>query len=181
MFGFDPLSKEWQELRVCSCGSAIIEQGSAGFWDGKQFRAFLDFTLLNAQTAVIKFVSPIDFVIRTQGFFIVEGECLFEAVLGGVEGGSFSVDVPTFGKNRSSKRPIPNYERQITLKTGGTITGGSVSEVVRIKTSDNSHQAVTVGNENSNIRFLPAGTYYLRFTATGTVRGVYTLEWEEKP
>ena len=40
---------------------------------------------------------------------------------------------------------------------------------------------VTIGGEGEHSRFLPAGTYYLRFTAVSTLTGVYTLRWEEHP
>lgn len=181
MDNFDYKNKKWMTPRSTRYGGLFVENTHLGFVEGKEFRAFHDFSLANNGVSVLKFYAPIQFILHEQGFSLIEGELKFEALLGGTEGGSFSTAVPIFGKNRSSERPEPYYERQIVLTTGGTHTGGTNSETVRLKAANNSNFASTVGGVSTNIRFLPAGTYYLKFTATGATRGVYSITWEERP
>jgi len=181
MNAYDYKNRVWRTLRSNRYAALFVETIHTGFVEGKEFRSFFDFSLSTGEVKVIKFVSPVPFIIHFQSFNVVEGELEFKSIAGATEAGTFNQAVPIFGKNRSAERPEPYYEGQITLNSGGTITGGVNSETVRLKTSGVSAHASTVGTDVTDVRFLPAGTYYLQFTATGTTRGVYTLSWEERP
>lgn len=179
---FNYVSKVWQTIRGTREGALLVETAHAGFFDVREFRMFFDFALTNGQTAVLKFVSPINFVLHSQAFAVDNGALLFEAAVGGSEGGTFSTTVPAFGKNRTNERLIPDYVKQVSVATGGTHTGGTVVEKVRLKTVNATGQQATVGAGEEDERALPPGTYYLRFTANGSdVAGIYYLIWEERP
>lgn len=179
---FDYVSKVWRVIRSTKEGAVLVENAHAGFFDGRMFRSFFDFNLTEGTSAVVKFNSPVNFILHSQNLVLDAGEILFEASLGGSEGGSFNTSVPSFGMNRTSERLTPSYEAQVSQLAGGTHTGGTIAERVRLKTAAQQNSRQTVGGSLSDARALPPGTYYLRFTSTsGTSTGIYYLIWEERP
>jgi len=163
-------------------GTPELVTGDSEFRDGREFRAYLELSVGAGLTTVIRVTAAAPFTLTKQALSIDDGTMRFAAIAGtGTPGGSFSVPIPTIGKNRQLTRPTPFYVSQVVLETGGTITGGTEVEVFRLKAAAQSQQQTTVGGSIETLRALPAGTYYLKFEnlATGTVAGVYTLEWAE--
>jgi len=150
------------------------------FDEGREFRTFFAFAGATSSVKVIKVVFPCDFVLHLQDFMLNDGELKFEAVVGGDEAGSYNVALPKVGVNRTAERPLPLYESQASLTTGGTHTNGTVVELVQLKTSSATAQDSTVGGSLHDLRALPAGTYYLRFTAVAATKGIFALRWEER-
>lgn len=157
-----------------------VDVGQTGFFAGREFRTFKEFNLADTTSLVIKIVSPINFIIFGASLNLVEGEIRVESLTGGTEGGSFSDSLPVYARNAMSEVPAV-YTPQIVMTSGGTLTGGAIRDVLLNKTSGNSNFASSVGVEQSDERGLPAGTYYIKLTATGTSRGVFSLRWEERP
>lgn len=183
---FDYIKKLWREHRSTKDGVALIDASHAAFYDGREFRTQFDFSLTNGQTAVLKVVLAVNTALHLQSFSLDEGELLFEAAILGTEGGTFGTALPIFGTNRTDERPQlaagGYYAAVNTITTGGTHTGGTVTERVRLNASQSPAQRNTVGNTVNDSRLLPPGIYYLRFTGTGTItRGIYTLREEERP
>ena len=172
----DPMDESGSRSRV------RVDVGQTGFWEGREFRSFLELNIAQGATQVVKVVSPVNFVLFQQSISVDAGGIKFSAVTGGTEGGSYSTSLPVIGKNRMTDRPTPYYEAQITLATGGTHSGGTVVEIVRVVAANATAQQSTVGGEISSERGLPAGTYYLKFEniSNGATTGVYSLFWEER-
>jgi hypothetical protein len=80
-------------------------------------------------------------------------------------------------------RKAPFYSSQVTIASGGTVTGGTVVELFRVTAANATAQQQTVLGAASTERGLPAGTYYLRLENIGNsaATGVYSLIWEERP
>lgn len=159
-----------------------VDQGQTGFFEGREFRSFIELNIAAGTNIVLKFVSPIDFILFEQRLVVDAGSCKFSAITGGTEGGTYNTSLPIIGKNRMASRPSPYYNPQITISTGGTITGGTIVEVVRVVAANATAQQQSVGGINDSERGLPAGTYYLKFEnfGSGPVTGVYSLIWEER-
>jgi hypothetical protein len=69
----------------------------------------------------------------------------------------------------------------ITFGKGGTVTGGQVAEVLRMK-AGSGNQRSSVGGGVGSERGLPAGVYLLKFSApSGDITGTISLVWEERP
>jgi hypothetical protein len=99
--------------------------------------------------------------------------------VGGAEGGTFT-PVAIWGKNRMTEQP--EYIGQVSINTGGSVAGGQVAEVLRIKASGATAQRVSVGNTAGSERGFPPGDYYLKLSAIGgNVTGTFALVWEERP
>ena len=157
-----------------------VDVAQTGFFRGREFRTFYEFSIAAGNSVTLKVNSPIDFILFSQSLTVDSGDIRFSAVVGATETGSFTTDLPIIGKNRMSTIPQPPYVCPITIKNGGTITGGTVVEVFRIHTSAATGQEATVGGVQGSERGLPAGNYYLTLqnTGTGTATGVYRFWWE---
>lgn len=160
-----------------------VDQGQTGFFEGREFRSFIELNIAAGNNIVLKFVSPVDFILFEQRLVIDAGSCKLTASTGGTEGGTFSTSLPIIGKNRMASRPTPFYTAQATIVTGGTYTGGTAVEVVRVVAANATAQQQSVGSGQDSSRGLPAGTYYLKFEnfGSGSVTGVYSLAFEERP
>lgn len=159
-----------------------VDTGQTGFFEGREFRSFIELNIAAGANVVLKFVSPVDFILFEQRLVVDAGSCKFTAITGGTEGGIYSTSLPIIGKNRMASRLSPYYSPQITISTGGTITGGTVVEVVRVVAANATAQQQSVGGINDSERGLPAGTYYLKIEniGSGAVTGTYSLTWEER-
>ena len=156
-----------------------VDSGQTGFFERREFRISQELSIPTATPLVIKFSSPVNFILWEQVVVCDANTLKFEAVVGGTPGGTFT-PIPIWGKNRMTEQP--EYAGQITVSSGGTVTGGSVAEVLRIKSANATAQQSSVGLTVSSERGLPAGDYYLRLTAEGgTATGTISLVWEERP
>lgn len=132
---------------------------------------------------MLRFTANTEFQLTGQFLVASEGDISMEPIVGGTGGGSFSTTIPVWGKNRSKFRPQPIYTPQVAVDTGGTVSGGQVSETLRAKTSGATAQQQSVGGTIETKRDLPAGVYYLRFTnnAGSAAQAIFALEWNEIP
>lgn len=70
----------------------------------------------------------------------------------------------------------------VVLTAGGTHTGGTELDVVRLKTASNNTQVSTVGDTEGDERGISPGTYYFRLTSLSAeaVTGTLHLAWEQR-
>jgi len=157
-----------------------VDTGQTGFFERREFRISQELSIPVDTPLVIKFSSPVNFILWEQVIACDAHLIKFEAVVGGTPSGAFSTPITIWGKNRMDEQPA--YIGQVTISTGGSVTGGQVAEVLRIKSGNSTAQQASVGSTVSSERGLPAGDYYLRLTADGgTATGTISLVWEERP
>ncbi len=164
-----------------------VDVAQTGFFDGREFRISYPLSIATTSEVVLKFVSPIDFILQNQNLSSDSEGIIFRAYRStqGTEGGTFGTSVDVFANNFQAK--APNYARQVTLTTGGTFTpdgGQDAVETIRVRVNGATAMSSTVGAVAQGERGLAAGTYYLVFsniTGSGTALGVYDLIWEERP
>lgn len=160
-----------------------VDVAQTGFFEGREFRTFREFSIPSGQSLFIKFSSPVDFILFEQSLTVDAGSVRFTALAGATDATPFDTALPVIGKNRMSVRPEPYYLPTVTVATGGTITGGTIVEVFRVIAANSNAQHQTVGGAAQTERGLPAGSYHLRIENIGnsTATGVYSLFWEERP
>lgn len=160
-----------------------VDVAQTGFFEGREFRSFYEFNIPQGQSATVRFSSPVDFILFQQSLSVDAGGIRMTARAGATPGGTFNNALPVVGKNRMASRPQPYYEPQSTVTTGGTTTGGTVVEVVRLVAAGATAQEATVGGQFADERGLPAGDYYITLEniSNGAATGVYSLFWEERP
>lgn len=172
-----------------------VDEEEIGFYDGREFRTFREFNSSGAATSiaagatyVIKAVVPIDIVLVQLSAHFDNGTVRIETVVGGTEGGSFTDIFPILGANNMAGQRAKVvgggfYLPTVTLSGGGTHTGGTVIDVIRLRTANATAQATTVGATTDSKRGVSANTYYFRITniSASIAEGVFSARWEEKP
>lgn len=156
-----------------------VDVAQTGFFAGREFRTFKEWTTATTATYVIKAVVPLDIILFELNVQPDEGAVRVETLVGGVEGGTFDESLPAFSTNTMTEKPQPPYVNQVALTAGGTLTGGTLLDPLRAKTSGNSNFASSVGATAAE-RGVGPGTYYFRITLTGFI-GTFKARWEERP
>lgn len=179
-YGYDYSNKKWRAARLTRHGAMFAEIAALGYVEGRQFKSFYDFSLTTAQEVVFKFVSPVDFEIISEWASITEGEIEIKVYKGGTPSGTFNSAAPVIGQNLSTERPLPYYESLVTLASGGTHTGGTQLETVRVKSANATAFQSSVGALGIEKWFFPADSYYIHIKCITASKGVYNLRWEER-
>lgn len=162
-----------------------VDAAQTGFWEGREFRSFWEFSIPSGATQTLRFSSPVNFVLFEQALLVDSGSIRLAVRSGSTSTGAYDTSVPIIGKNRMTSRPKPYYANQATFMTGATasFSGGDVVDVARLVASQATSGQQSVGGSDKDERGLPAGAYHLSFTNFGnsTATGLYKLFWEERP
>jgi len=155
----------------------------ASFFAGTQFRVFREITLGAGASMVLKLDRTCDIIIRGFDLDVSAGELKAEIFSGATTGGSFSEAVTIFPKNLSSSLPTPVYKTQAVMTTGGTISGGTLIDVLRVKTSNATGQVASIGGKIEDQYGAPAGTGYYKISNPGNsdATAIFKMWWEELP
>lgn len=155
-----------------------VDNAQTGFWENREYR----FDLEVSAPIVVKFSSPINFILQFQSLNSHDGEATFTAyrAADGTPGGTFSpAGISNLPNNAMDN--VPAYSKQITITSGGTFTpnGGAIArEFIKAVAATATAQQTTVGGGAVPERGLPPGDYYLMFTGTDAS---YRLVYEERP
>lgn len=149
-------------------GAALTQELTLGFFEGHCYRAFKSFT----GATQMRFVATKPFMLTFQELYVDAGAAVATITVGSTAGGSWTPLATKFPRNGVvSPQPTPS----VATEEGGTITGGTVRDVLRV----NSGGGASAKSESPSVRLLPAGTYYIAITVTGSTSGVYAIEFEE--
>lgn len=151
--------------KVFNGSTLTMPQATQGFFNGRCYRAYREFT----GAFVLKFVATRPFMLTHQSLSCDTGAAKVLISVGSTEGGTF-VALPTkFAKNGVV---APVVAADVVITQNGTATAGTEREVIR---------AAAPGGASNLLapRYLPAGTYYMNGTVTGSTTGIYAIEWEE--
>lgn len=153
-------------------GAVLVQLQSMGLWEGRQFRQYYAFTAATQ----LRFVAAAPFVLSDQSLYVGEGSAQVKVLTGSTPAGTWNNTATQQAKNRYSPKALA-YTQQNLIQAGGTFTGGTERELIR------ANAGVGQGNASrtvdSNVRVLPAGTYFFDITISGTTSGIYAFEWEE--
>jgi hypothetical protein len=158
-----------------------VDSGQTSLFEGREFR----FVRKISTPIVYRFTAPIEFILSSQKFNIVDGEFEFYAWRDDnvTPSGTWTSE-PIFSKNSSLTRRLYDgsfYAGQCTIDSGGSISvidNNLYSDYERLKTANSTAQRISVVDQTTEGRYLAAGTYYLQFT--GTADASFKLEWEER-
>lgn len=165
-------------------GRLKVDVGQTGFFEGREFRTFYEFSLAEGASRVFRIEAPVDVILWDLSLTLTRGSVRLETVMGGTQGGTFGQSLPVFGRNMMAGRPVPHYTPQMVATTGGTHSGGVILDVLLAQTAAQGNQtAATVGQRQGDERGVAAGIYYLRLTNSGSseASGIITATWEERP
>lgn len=160
-----------------------VDVGQTGFFAGRSFRTFKEYTIPTATAVVIQITVPVDIILEGMGIQVDDGHIHLYAYAGdATPSGSFSNSLPVIGANRMLSRPAPYYTSVVTAADGGSITGGTLLDVLSVKTVNSSNQSTTQDAAVAGERGLPPGTYYIKLlnTSTGDASVIFKARWEER-
>lgn len=154
-----------------------------GFFEGREFRTFFELSIPQGGTQSFKVSCTNNFILFEQSLVVDAGAIRLNAYTSASDGSAYTTNLPIIGKNRLPTRPQPYYTSVMTVQTGGSRTGGTLVETIRVVASNATSQQTSVGGGVSSERGLPAGTYYIDLVniSNGTATGAYSLWWEERP
>jgi hypothetical protein len=158
-----------------------VDVGQTGFFAGREARTLYEFSIAQEATQVIKVVSPVNTIVQTLGLDLFLAELRLELVIGGTEGGTFGTPLPIFKTNTMTTASA--YTPQVTMATGGTHTGGTVVDLLRVLSGANANKATVSGATEESPQGFSAGTFYLRLINIdgNTANGIFRARWEERP
>lgn len=149
----------------------LVHNQTAAFREKRQFRAYHEFTT----TVTLRLVAARPFLLTHQMLWTGRGAARAVITTGSTPSGTW-VDMPTNFCKYLLDGPVVGTT---PISTGGSVTGGQEREVL----ASDSGTGGGLGNpmQFPGERALPAGTYYITITVTGTTYGMYVIEYEEIP
>lgn len=156
-----------------------VDPAQTSFFEKREFRTFREWATPVTETFVIRAVVPVNIILFELGVQLDAGTIRIETVVGGTPGGTFAEVLPIFPANTMTEGPSI-LTPHVALTAGGTLTGGTILDVLRGKVADNSNFAASVGAEAGAERGVGPNTYYFRLTMT-SVTGTFKARWEERP
>lgn len=166
----------------------LVDNDQTGFYEKRDFRTFKEWSqpastqIASGATYVVRIVTPVNVIITQISFEIDNGHIRVQTVVGGTAGGTFAEVLPIFNRNNMTEAP-PASSSALTITAGGTHTGGTILDTLRLKVENSSGSSSTVGVTSGDERGISPNTYYIRVSniGTGVVEGVMRAIWEERP
>lgn len=158
-------------------GSMFVQLMSKGFWTGRQFRAYREFTLTANQSITLRFTASKPFLLTHQQVYLIAGNVRVVIRVGATPSGTWTALGTTNPKYRIGMEPVSTVQ----IAQGGTITGGTEREVI-LAAAGTGGAIKTAGSfgEDQSYRGLPAAVFYQTITAgPDGATGMYLLEWED--
>lgn len=158
-----------------------VDSGQTGFFAGREFRTFYEFSIASGAQIVIKVTAPVNTIVQTFGAELDLAELRVELRYGGTESGTFETPLPLFKTNTMST--ASSYVGQVQFLTGGTHTGGTVVDLLTLISGANRNKASAASASENLPQGFSSGTYYIHLINTdgATATGIFRAQWEERP
>ena len=157
-----------------------VDVGQTGFFEGREFRTFHEFSIPTGQSAYLRATVPFDIILYSTKLTLDNGQLRLTLRAGGAEAGTWA-PVAVLPKNTMAVAPA--YAGQVSVDAGGTHSGGVTLDVVRLGSTSLGHRVSTVGGQVADERGVGAGVYYYQLENLDgeTATGVFSAFWEERP
>ena len=157
-----------------------VDLDQTSFWQGRQYRTFRELNIPTGATSVFKVVVPVNTVLFDVSLTLDAGAIRMRTVLGGTEAGTFGTPLPIIRENAMTD--APNIPAQNVVTTGGTHTGGTEIDVIRLVAAGATAQQTSVGSKAYDQRGIGPGSYYWKFEniSNAAATGAFTSFWEER-
>lgn len=170
-------------------GRLQVDAGNTGFFDGREFRYFREFNIPSGQSVWTRVtVNGNGIILREQNLSVDQGAVRFRAWRNvALTGVTFTAPAsPLSGIFQNNNLPSAPVQPLVTvIENGGNhsaLTGGTVSEIKRVRSSGATAQTESVGSAFQGERGIAPGVYYLQLEALGNnaALGVYDLIFEQR-
>lgn len=158
-----------------------VDVGQTGFFAGREFRTFYEFNIPSGTTRVIKVVAPVNTIVQMFAFELELAELRVELRGGGTESGTFGTPLAILPAN--SMTTASGYTSQVTMSTGGSHTGGTVYDLLKLYSGANVNKAIQSTADESLPQGFAPSTFYISMNNTdgATATGIFRTRWEERP
>lgn len=166
-----------------------VDPDQTSFWEGREFRTFKELSIASGASYTIKAVVPLNIILNALSVTLDAGWLRLATIAGGTPAGTFDETLPIFAANnmtagKDRRADFPGvFVNPVVLTAGGTHTGGTELDVLRVKCAGNSQQASSVGVDSFDQRGIAPATYHFRLTNLGndTITGVFRARFEVRP
>lgn len=156
-----------------------VDVGQTGFFAGREFSVFHEYSIPTGQMATLKVVSAVDVFIQSFGIDNWAGDTRLEVRAGCTETVPFVNPLPILRTNQSSTADF-SYASQVTFTNGGSVTGGILIDAMQ---ANSGNKNAIVDSSNDSVIGLPANIHYMIITNIGNqpCSGAFRARWEERP
>ena len=157
-----------------------VDIAQTGFFEGREVRTFIEYSILSGQSLVIRATVPINTILFGISVTLDQSKIRISTKVGGTAGGTWA-PMPVIRKNNMTT--APTYTPVVTIESGGTHTGGTTIDIARIVSDAGGQRASTVGGQLADERGVAPGVYYyvIENIDGATATGVFSAFWEERP
>jgi len=160
-----------------------VDVGQTGFFEGREFYTFQEFTIPAAGGAneiAIRAITPVDVILYESALSVEAGTVRVELYNGGTSGEVW-IPMPILPKN--GMLATPAYTPQVAMAYNGAHTGGQLVDLVVVASSGTLNKQITAGGGISTERGFSPGTYYYVLTNTSnqSAKCIFSAWWEERP
>lgn len=157
-----------------------VDVAQTGFFEGREFYTFQEFTIPSLAEIAIRATTPIDVILFESSLSVEAGTVRVELYSGGTAAGTFT-PMPILPKNAMST--APSYTPQVQMAYNGAHSGGQLVDLIIVASSGTLNKQVTSGGGVSSERGFGAGTYYYVLTNTSNQDAacIFSAWWEERP
>lgn len=158
-----------------------VDVGQTGFFAGREFRTFYEYSIPTGTTRVIRVVAPINTIVQMFQFELDLAALRVEIRTGGTPSGTWATSLQIFAANSMSS--ASGYSPQVTMQTGGAHTGGTVIDLYKIYSGANQNKAISEHIDDASPQGFAASTFYISMQNTdgATATGIFRTRWEERP
>jgi hypothetical protein len=158
-----------------------VDVGQTGFFAGREFRTFYEFSIASGTSRVIRVIAPINTIVQMLQFELDLAALRVELRTGGTASGTWSTSLPILAANSMSS--ASSYTPQVTMQTGGAHTGGTVIDLYKLYSGANQNKAVSEHIDDASPQGFAASTFYISMQNTdgATATGIFRTRWEERP
>ena len=158
-----------------------VDVGQTGFFAGREFRTFYEYSIPTGTTRVIRVISPINTIVQMFEFELELAELRVEVRTGGTASGTWATNLPIIAAN--SMTSASGYAPQVTMQTGGAHTGGTVVDLYKLYSGANANKASGEHITDASPQGFAATTFYISMQNTdgATATGIFRTRWEERP
>jgi hypothetical protein len=158
-----------------------VDVGQTGFFAGREFRTFYEYSIPTGTTRVIRVVAPINTIVQMFQFELELAELRVELRTGGTASDTWETSLPIIAANTMTS--ASGYAPQVTMQTGGTHTGGTVLDLYKLYSGANANKASGEHITDASPQGFAATTFYISMQNTdgATATGIFRTRWEERP
>lgn len=161
-----------------------VEEGGTGFYDGREFRMFIEFDIPAGGELWVRITSAYNFVLHDQRVSIESGIIRWTANAAMATSPGPWAPATFRRRNQMTEQQSPFFTSGTVIETStttGAATGGIVVDALRLAAGQGAGSSSAT--QNAGKRGLAPNVYHVRLQnlSSQAAVGVYDWWWEERP